>query len=285
MVTVTLNQLIEIYNALLSGKLSRREADRWAWEMMQHEDHRNLVYEPAEQEDLIWELLYNLFGCDERCIEDRNRMIWTNEDLVGFLTETGFTVQNGQIVPEKIHYEPKKHLKRITDLFDHDITTVFRVINSSDTIDPAEYLIEHTDYALIPDEQGGYFFIKALRISASGVENCFMDMQIDGRKAKWVVRRKNGRIVVEEIALQTAASVIPAIASEQYGNNTDLYFAEENPWEGIHVLKCGLHIARNKNAVKNDLYALKNRIKELQKTSEITKMASLWQKSNLRKKR
>ena len=285
MITITLNRLIEVYNALLSDKLPRSYVESWACELLQHEENGSLLYEPSAQEELIRELLYNLFGCDERLPEDRARMIWTNEDIVEFLTEMGFRMESGLIVPEEIRYASKMHLRKITHLFDHS-TAVFRVINRTETTRPEEYLFEDTDYALIPEEKQGYFFIKALRISASGIEKCFMDMQTEGRKSKWVVRRQTGRTVsVEEIGRQEAASVIPAIASEQYGKNADLYFAEKNPWVGIHVLKSGLPLARNKDVVRNDLYALKNRIRELRKTGEIIGGESLSGKMSRSKKR
>ncbi|MDO5664670.1 MAG: hypothetical protein Q4G63_05370 [Bacteroidia bacterium] len=263
MVTVTLNHLIEVYNAILSGKRSRSDADRWAWQMMQHGDNRNLAYEPPQQQDLIWELLYNLHGIDEYCMEDHSKHLWQDEDIVKFLIRTGFTVENGQITSDKIHYFPPKQFITLQDLFNFPHKSVFSVTNSHQTPYPEEYTFEETAYALIPPEKKRYFFIKALRITASDIENCFMDMQTDGRKSRWLVRQKNIGIIVEEIARQTDASVIPAIASEQYGSNTSLYFAKENPWVGIHVLKGGLEIAQNKDAVRKDLYAVKDQIKQL----------------------
>ena len=55
-------------------------------------------------------------------------------------------------------------------------------------------------------------------------------------------------------------SVIPAIASDRYGRNSELYYAEENPRLGFKILKAGLNKARDKEIVKDDIAMLKDEI-------------------------
>lgn len=50
------------FEAILSGALSRDEADRWAWRMMQHEDNDDLEYLPTDDEERIWSGLTYIFG-------------------------------------------------------------------------------------------------------------------------------------------------------------------------------------------------------------------------------
>lgn len=64
MTEITIQEIVEVYKAILDGKISRNEADRWAWSLIQKEDNRELIYIPAELEDLIWNELGFISGID-----------------------------------------------------------------------------------------------------------------------------------------------------------------------------------------------------------------------------
>ena len=82
--TVTVETVLKIYELLLTHQLSYDEADRWAWKMMQLANSRNLQFEPAQDERLIWALISFLYSIDMPTIETR-KPARGNLDVIDFL--------------------------------------------------------------------------------------------------------------------------------------------------------------------------------------------------------
>ncbi len=139
---------------------------------------------------------------------------------------------------------------KLKDIFTDINTKVFVLVNQDDD-DELNWTIEPTDYALLPEEENMYF-IKAFQVSSYKTADCFLGIITPERIAETVIKRaSNGQIVAESIYDQEK-TVIPAIASDCFGNY-ELYYAKENPKIGIDVLKKGLNQATNKNVVAEDL--------------------------------
>ncbi|MDO5664669.1 MAG: hypothetical protein Q4G63_05365 [Bacteroidia bacterium] len=150
----------------------------------------------------------------------------------------------------------------ISNIFFHSTINVFKVINFFDVENPEEYLLTPTAFELIPDEDDDsarFYFIKALQVFTDKTVPCYMSMDTDERISEFVVKQTETGIVLEEMDAQEH-SVIPAIASDRYGCNSELYYAKENPKIGMEILKAGLKKAHNKDAVKEDIVLLRDEI-------------------------
>ncbi len=141
-------------------------------------------------------------------------------------------------------------------------TCVFAVTNS-DNGDELEWSIEPTDFVLLPEEEDSYI-VKAKQIYRDRSVDCFLAIMTPERIAETVIKlNKDGNVVAESIYEQEN-SVIPAVASDCFGDYT-LFYPKENPQVGIDILKNGLDKAINKNVVAEDLrYILRdeNRFEE-----------------------
>ncbi|MEM9542431.1 MAG: hypothetical protein AAGA60_23430 [Cyanobacteria bacterium P01_E01_bin.42] len=61
---VKLIELISMFDDLIDRKQYREEIANWAVKRRQAEDEGNLEYEPISAEDIIWEGILYLTGCD-----------------------------------------------------------------------------------------------------------------------------------------------------------------------------------------------------------------------------
>lgn len=151
---------------------------------------------------------------------------------------------------------------KLKDIFSDSKTKVF-VVTNQDEEDELNWTIEPTGFNLLPEEENIYF-AKALQVSADNIIECYIGIMIPERIAETVVKRQpNGQVVAESIYDQEY-TIIPAVASDCFGDY-ELFYAKENPQIGIDVLKDGLTKATNKNIVAEDLgYILRdeNRIEE-----------------------
>jgi len=139
---------------------------------------------------------------------------------------------------------------KLKDIFSDNKTRVF-VVTDQDDVDELNWTIEPTDLDLLPEEENTYY-VKALQVSADNTSDCYIGIMTPERIAENVVKRlPNGQVVAESIYDQEQ-TVIPAVASECFGDY-ELYYAKENPQIGIDVLKDGLKKAINKNVVAEDL--------------------------------
>ncbi len=151
---------------------------------------------------------------------------------------------------------------KLKDIFSDRNTSVF-VVTNQDEEDELNWTIEPTDFDLLPQEENIYF-AKALHVSAVNTSECYIGIMTPERIAETVVKRQpNGQVVAESIYDQEQ-TIIPAVASDCFGDY-ELFYAKEKPQIGIDVLKDGLTKATNKNIVAEDLgYILRdeNRIEE-----------------------
>lgn len=140
---------------------------------------------------------------------------------------------------------------KLNEIFAHPQTKIFMATNFYEVADEADLLIEPTDFELLPDD-ANYYFAKAFQVFENSVADCYIGIITPERIAETVVLKKaDGNISVESIYDQEQ-SVIPAVASDCFGDY-ELFYAEENPQIGIDVLKNGLAKAKNKEIVAEDL--------------------------------
>jgi len=81
--------VIKVYQSILEGTLSYASADRWAWNLMQESDKGSLLFEPPDDEGMLWELIQYLYGIDVPDVDDRNLTARDNTDLIRFLKSKG----------------------------------------------------------------------------------------------------------------------------------------------------------------------------------------------------
>jgi tetratricopeptide (TPR) repeat protein len=148
------------------------------------------------------------------------------------------------------------NIMKLHEIFKDKLTQVFIVINSDDE-NELEWTIEPTNFELLPEEENIYF-VKAVQVFKNRTSDCFLGIMTPERIAETVVKiNAEGEIMCESIYDQDA-SVIPAVASECFGNY-ELYYSQENPQMGIDVLKNGISKAVHKSVVAEDLaYVLRD---------------------------
>jgi len=139
---------------------------------------------------------------------------------------------------------------KLNDIFSDTKTKVFVVTNQDDE-NELNWIIETSDFELLPEE-GNYYFVKALQVSENNTTDCYIGIMTPERIAEVVVKRNaKGQTVTESIYDQQQ-TVIPAIASDCFSDR-ELFYAKENPQIGIDILKNGLNKATNKNVAAEDL--------------------------------
>lgn len=151
---------------------------------------------------------------------------------------------------------------QLQDVFTDSRTVVFAIIDYEDD-NELNWLIKPTKFNLIPEEEG-YYIVRALEVNEEESKNCFIDVHIPERISEIVIRQDHRQDTFVESIYDSENSVIPAVASEAYGEY-DLYYAQENPEVGLDILKKGFEIAENKSVIAEDLgYILRdeNRLEE-----------------------
>ena len=139
---------------------------------------------------------------------------------------------------------------KLKDIFADQVTKVF-VVTADDSDDELEWSIEPTDFETIPEEEGVYF-VKAKEVMLDRTADCYLGIMTPERIAEAVIKFDENGVMVAESINDQANTVIPAVASESYGDYS-LYYAKTNPQIGVDVLEEGLVKARNKNIVAQDL--------------------------------
>ena len=151
---------------------------------------------------------------------------------------------------------------KVKDIFTESKVKIFIVSNQDDE-NELNWDIEPTDFELLPEEENVYI-VKALQVFPDSTTDCFLEIVSPERIAETVIKRTTSGKVIAKSIYDLESTVIPAIASDCFGNY-ELYYAKENPQIGISVLENGLDKATNKNVVAEDLgYILRDegRIKE-----------------------
>lgn len=137
------------------------------------------------------------------------------------------------------------------------------VVTDKETNNPLEWEIAPTDFDLIPDTENTYF-VKAKQVFAEKTIDCFISIEVPERIVDYVIKPCHNGNTASESIYDQEYSIIPAVASNCFGNY-ELYYARENPQVGIDILNAGLPKAKQKNVVAEDLgYILRdeNRIEE-----------------------
>jgi tetratricopeptide (TPR) repeat protein len=151
---------------------------------------------------------------------------------------------------------------KLRDIYKDGHTKVF-IVTEQDDDNELNWTVEPTDYELIPEEEN-YYFVKAYEVSQNGKTDCYIGVMTPERIAEVVIKQNsNGQTEIESIYDQEK-SIIPAIASDCFGDY-ELFYSKENPQLGIDILKSAITKATNKNVVAEDLgYILRDegRVKE-----------------------
>ena len=151
---------------------------------------------------------------------------------------------------------------KLKDIYKERNTNVF-IVTEQDDDNELNWTIEATDFELIPEEEN-YYFVKAYEVSQNGKTDCYIGVMTPERIAEVVIKQNsNGQTEIESIYDQEK-SIIPAIASDCFGDY-ELFYSKENPQLGIDILKSAITKATNKNVVAEDLgYILRDegRVKE-----------------------
>jgi len=66
-IKITWEEIKTIFNDVIDFKKSREEANVWAEIRVLAHDYGLLIFEPPESQELIWEGLSLLHGCDIQC--------------------------------------------------------------------------------------------------------------------------------------------------------------------------------------------------------------------------
>ena len=144
----------------------------------------------------------------------------------------------------------RKTTMKLKDIFSDNITSVFVVTNQEDE-NELNWIIKPTDFDLLPEEENIYY-VKALQVLADKTSDCYIGIMTPERIAETVVKREPSGQVVAESIYDQEESIIPAVASDCFGEY-ELYYAKENPQIGIDILKNALTKAININVVAEDL--------------------------------
>lgn len=139
---------------------------------------------------------------------------------------------------------------KIKEIFNYPDTNVF-VVTNDEAENELNWTLEPTDFQLIPEDERLYV-VKALQVYSEKTVACYLIISTPERIADFVIKQnKKGKAIIEDYCEQEP-TVIPAVASEVYGNY-ELYYSKENPQIGIDILKEGLTKAKNKDYVAEDL--------------------------------
>lgn len=139
---------------------------------------------------------------------------------------------------------------KVKDIFTDTKTNIF-LVTDSETDNELEWTIAPTNFELLPEGEASYF-VKAKQVYTDKTSDCYISITTPERIAEVVIKRTaDGQIVAESVYDQPN-TVIPAVASDCFGDY-NLFYAKENPQVGIDILKGGLTKATNKNIVAEDL--------------------------------
>lgn len=144
---------------------------------------------------------------------------------------------------------------KLNEIFNNKNCFIFKVINFYDVDKIEEWVVEKTDYHLVPESNedlwDAHFIVKAILSNNDYIEECYIDICIPERVSEFVFRNKENIFTIEN-AIENNLKAIPAVASEQYGD-AELYYLKENPKLGIEILKKGKEISKNPSAIIDDL--------------------------------
>jgi hypothetical protein len=78
-VEVDLQAVRRVFEDVLSGRMTREQADRWAYSVVQHEEAGNLTFTPPSDKQRIWAGVMYLYGVD--AMESPGEYLHTDWDI------------------------------------------------------------------------------------------------------------------------------------------------------------------------------------------------------------
>lgn len=82
---VDLQAVRRVFEQVLTGLMTREQADRWAYSIMQHEEAGSLVYLPPAEKERIWAGVMYLYGVDT--VEASGEYLHTDDDIRAAMDE------------------------------------------------------------------------------------------------------------------------------------------------------------------------------------------------------
>ena len=82
---VDLQTVRSVFKDILAGRISREQADRWAYSVMQQEEGGTLRYSPSTDRERIWAGVMYLYGVDS--MEAPGEYLHTDDDIRAAMTE------------------------------------------------------------------------------------------------------------------------------------------------------------------------------------------------------
>lgn len=84
MKTIKLEDIFNIYNEILQGKITREEAEIFADKLIDAEDNYNLIYIPKSDEKIIWDELIFISGIgmqDQKPDDNIKSYLYNEKDI------------------------------------------------------------------------------------------------------------------------------------------------------------------------------------------------------------
>jgi hypothetical protein len=78
-VEIDLQTVWRVFDDVLSGRMSREQADRWAYSVVQNEEAGALAYLPSSDKQRIWSGVMYLYGLD--AMKSPGEYLHTDEDI------------------------------------------------------------------------------------------------------------------------------------------------------------------------------------------------------------
>ena len=126
---------------------------------------------------------------------------------------------------------------------------MYKIINDNSN-DVLHWQISPLDNKIINQDDGHFLILAKYIKSKTDVENCYININLPERIIDYVILSENDKTIVKEY--YNIEEVIPAIASEVYGNY-ETFYSKIYPELSINILKNGLNISSNKGAIAEDL--------------------------------
>ena len=76
---VDLQAVRRVFKDVLNGRMSREQADRWAYAVVREEETGVVTYSPSRERERIWAGVMYLYGIDT--MKARNAYLHSNDDI------------------------------------------------------------------------------------------------------------------------------------------------------------------------------------------------------------
>lgn len=73
------NDVRKVYQDLLNNQISREDADRWAYSVMQASEEKRLILVPVDEMERLWEGVMFLYGIDLQ--EMPGKYMFSDDDI------------------------------------------------------------------------------------------------------------------------------------------------------------------------------------------------------------